>query len=64
MTDLTDTIETNAAQPQKVHADGMTVEQHSLKDQIEADKHRSAKAAARTKNLGLRFTSIVPPGPQ
>ena len=56
-------IEQNAAGPKQVSADGMTVQQHSLPDQIAADKYLAGKRAA-SKNPAKAFTrvKIVPPG--
>ena len=60
--DLEDEITDNASGPKRVKGDMGEVEQHSLKDQIAADQYLAAKAAARTKKRGLRFTKLVPPG--
>jgi hypothetical protein len=60
--DLSDTIETAAAGPARVQTDGTSVDQHSLPDLIEADKHLSNKRASARAHMGLRFTKIIPPG--
>ena len=60
--DLDDTIQQNAQGPAKVTGDAGSVEQHSLKEQIEADRYLSSKKAAKQKNRGLRFSKLVPPG--
>ncbi len=60
--DLQDTIQENAAGPAKVSGDAGSVEQHSLADQIAADRYLAAKDAAKKKRRGLRFNKIVPPG--
>lgn len=44
--DLNDAIAANAAGPAKVTGDEGSVEQHRLKDQIEADRYLANKAAA------------------
>ncbi len=63
MTDnLDDTIRQNAQGPAKVAGDAGSVEQHPLKEQIEADKYLSAKEAVKTTKRGLRFNKLVPPG--
>lgn len=70
MPDLTDTVETNAAKPRAVTVDGQTVEQHSLKDQIEAAKFVAARdATAETSGnsvgnglFGVAFFKFRPPG--
>ena len=61
--DLKDTIEQNAQGPRQATADGVNVQQHSLPDQIAADKYLAAKRAAAT-NPAKAFTrvKIVPPG--
>jgi hypothetical protein len=59
---LDQTIRDNASQPAKASVDGQTVEQHSLKDQIEADRYLASKQAARTPRNALRLTRLVPPG--
>jgi hypothetical protein len=60
--DLENTIETAAENPQSASVDGVTVTQRSLSELIEADKYLQAKKASRRKNRGLRYTRIVPPG--
>jgi hypothetical protein len=61
--DLTSTIETNAAAPASVSADGVTVQQHSLADQIAADKHVSAKRAKRSgPACQIHRVKLVAPG--
>jgi hypothetical protein len=60
--DLGDAIESNAEGPRRVEGDMGSVEQHNLKDQIEADKYLAAKQAARKKRRGLRFNKLIPPG--
>ncbi len=59
---LDQTIRDNAAQPAKASVDGQSVEQHPLKDQIEADRYLASKDAARKPGLGIKFAKIVPPG--
>ena len=58
---LNQTIRDNAAQPAKASVDGQSVEQHPLKDQIEADRYLASKEAARKPGLGIKFAKIVPP---
>lgn len=60
--DLEQSIRENAQQPAKTSVDSVNVEQHSLADQIEADRYLQSREAMRSKRLGLRFTRIVPPG--
>jgi hypothetical protein len=60
--DLDNAIEENAAGPKKASGDSGSVEQHSLKDQIEADKYLAAKKAAQSKGLGIKLSKISPGG--
>jgi hypothetical protein len=60
--DLEQSIRENAQQPAKTSVDSVNVEQHSLSDQIEADRYLASKQATRSKRLGLRFTKVIPPG--
>jgi len=55
-------IRDNAAGPKKATGDSGSVEQHSLTDQIAADKYLASKKAARSRGLGIRMTKLVPPG--
>jgi hypothetical protein len=60
---LEDTIRQNAQGPRPAGVDGVSTQQHSLPDQIAADKYLAAKRAAAT-NPAKAFTrvKIVPPG--
>lgn len=60
--DLEQSIRENAQQPAKTSVDSVNVEQHSLADQIEADRYLQSREAMRSKRLGLRLTKIIPPG--
>ena len=60
--DLEKTIRQNAEGLAKASGDASSVEQHSLAEQIEADRYLASKAAARTKKRGLRLNKSVPPG--
>lgn len=55
-------IEENATGPKRVQGDEGSVEQHSIQDQIAADKYLSAKEATRGRNLGIKMSKISPPG--
>lgn len=59
--ELEQTIRDNAQGPKRAQGDSGSVEQHDLKDQIEADRYLSSKEAAK-KGLGVRRTKVVPPG--
>lgn len=60
--DLSDTIASNAAGPAEVRGDSSTVKQHSLPDQIAADKYLAQKRAREAGGTGLKFYKLVPPG--
>ena len=59
---LDNTIRDNAAGPKKATGDSGSVEQHSLVDQIAADKHLASKQAASGKGLGVKLVKLSPPG--
>ena len=59
--DLTNAIKQNATAPAEASVDGQSVKQHSLRDQIAADRYVSSRSAAK-KRLGIRMTRVVPPG--
>ncbi len=59
--DLANTIRRNAKGPRRAKGDSGEMEQHSLREQIEADRYLASKDAAR-KGLGVRRTKMVPPG--
>ncbi len=64
MTDneLTESIADNAAAPRKVSGDAGSVEQHSLTDQIKADKYLRSKQATTGAGLGIKLHKITPDG--
>ena len=59
--DLTDTIRNGASSPRRARGDSGEVEQHNLKDQIEADRYLSSKQAV-SSGLGIKRSKLVPPG--
>ena len=60
--DLSDTISQNAAAPRRVKGDEGEVEQHSLTDQIAADKHLATVSGADHPARRLRFARCRSPG--
>jgi hypothetical protein len=60
--DLEDTIRTNAEGPSEAHGDAGGMKQHSLPDQIAADKYLAGKRAAANPAKGFTRLKIVPPG--
>jgi hypothetical protein len=56
-------ISDNADNPKKASSDGVSVEQHSLKDQIEYDRYKNANDATHNRRRPhLRINQIKPPG--
>ena len=65
MADNADSINTNAQNPKRVSADGITADQFPIKDQVEADRYAASKSAMRrSRSLGLRFVRFSSPGSQ
>ena len=60
--DLSDSIAKSAAAPRRVKGDEGEVEQHSLTDQIAADKHLARVSGADHPARLLRFARCRPPG--
>ncbi len=60
--DLKDTIKDNASGPKRASGDAGSVEQHDLKDQIEADRYLNSKDAVKKKGLGIKVTRAIPHG--
>jgi len=60
--DLTDAIKQNAEGPKQASADGVSTQQHSLADQIEADKYLASKEAMKSPAKAFARVKIVPPG--
>jgi len=60
--DIDKAIEENATGPKKASGDGGSVEQHSVDEQIAADKHLAAKKAAQSRGLGIKLVKISPDG--
>ena len=63
MDDSLDTaIQENATGPKSASGDAGSVQQHSLPDQIAADKHLQSKQAMKNKGLGIKLLKISPSG--
>lgn len=63
MTDsLEKVIHDNASGPKSASGDAGSVEQHSLPDQIAADKHIASKNAMSSKGLGIKLVKLSPSG--
>ena len=61
-TSIQQSIEDNANGPRKASGDSGSVEQHSLPDQIAADKFLESKKAVAKQGLGLKFNKLSPGG--
>lgn len=59
---LEDTLRKNAAAPAEASNETGTFKQHSLKDQIELDKHLGRKSVSTNPRKALGFTKILPGG--
>jgi hypothetical protein len=61
---ISEAIEQNALGPSSVANGSQSVSQHSLRDQIEADRYLATKTAASSerKGFGIRLQRIKPPG--
>jgi hypothetical protein len=60
--DLEDNIRENAAGPKRAKGDSAEMEQHTLPDQIAADRYLASKKASQTKGLGIKLKKLSPPG--
>lgn len=60
--EIDDAIETSATGPKRASGDSGSVEQHSLLDQIAADKYLASKTASRSSGMGIKLTRIAPRG--
>ncbi len=59
---LEDTIADNAAGPKRAANETGSMEQHSIPDQIAADRYIESKKASRQKGLGIKLTKLSPGG--
>ncbi|MGC9455746.1 MAG: hypothetical protein ACP5HU_12935 [Phycisphaerae bacterium] len=60
--ELENKIKENAAGPKRASGDAGSVDQHSLKDQIDADRYLALKELADDPSKALKRVKIVPPG--
>lgn len=61
-TQIENSIKENANGPKSASGDAGSVEQHSLTDQIAADKHIESKKAMSSKGLGIKLVMLSPGG--
>ena len=59
---LRNAIRENALGPKRVQSDAGSVEQHSLQDQIAAERFLQSKEASRKPGLGIKLTKLSPDG--
>ncbi len=59
---ITETIAKNAAGPKSAEVDGQRVEQHTLTEQIAADKYLASKDAVKRRGSGLKFSKMTHSG--
>ncbi|TVQ33890.1 MAG: hypothetical protein EA376_01260 [Phycisphaeraceae bacterium] len=59
---LEQSIADNAAGPKRAQGDSGSVEQHGLRDQVEADRYLESKKATRRKGVGVKLVKLEPPG--
>jgi hypothetical protein len=59
---LDEAIRDNAQGPAKAQGDAGSVQQHPLRDQVEADRYLESKKATRRKGLGVKFVRLEAPG--
>lgn len=62
MTDIAADITENAQGPKKVTSDGVSIEQHSIVEQIEADRYVSSKNAVASASRGFVMGRFKPGG--
>ena len=60
--DLDQVIRENAQGPAEAHGDAGGMKQHSLSEQIAADRYLEGRKATRRKGLGISLKKLVPPG--
>ena len=60
--ELDNSIRENAAGPKRARGDAGEMEQHSLKDQVAADKYLASKKATAGEGLGIQVAKISPGG--
>lgn len=55
-------IKDNASGPKSAESDGQKVEQHSIKDQIEADRYLNSKQAMKRRTIGFKISKMSSSG--
>ncbi len=61
--ELLNSITENAMGPARASGDSGSVEQHSIRDQLELLRYqRSLTSTATGRGLGIKFSKLIPPG--
>ena len=60
--DFEQRLRENITSPKRARGDSGEMEQHSLSDQIAADRYLNSKKTAGGKGLGVKISKMVPPG--
>lgn len=58
MADNADQINTNAQKPKRASIDGQSAEQHSIDDQIKADRYAAEQSAGSNSKPGIRLFQL------
>jgi hypothetical protein len=61
-TSLEQKIKDNASGPKSAESDGQKVEQHSIADQIAADRYLNSKQAVKKASSGLKISKMSASG--
>ena len=62
MSELDQKIKDNAAGPKSAESDGQKFEQHSIADQIAADRYLNAKSAVKKAGAGIKISKLSSSG--
>ena len=62
MEDFSETLDTNAAKPRRASGDAGSVEQHSLKEQMDFDRYDASNQAMAKPKRGFAIQQFKPPG--
>ena len=62
MSELEQKIKDNASGPKSAESDGQKVEQHSIADQIAADRYLNSKQAVKRAGSGLKISKMSASG--
>jgi len=57
---ISDNLESNASDPKSAAADGVSASQHSLREQIEADRYLKERGNRSKSSLPIRMMKVKP----